>query len=65
MANIKVIITAIAKYLSFICNQSILTGIFPHGMKITRAILIAKSGEKSHFQIIGQFPYYKNFRKTF
>ena len=49
MVNIKTIVKAIVKPLTFICNQSFLTGIFPHGMKIARAMPIFKSGEKNIF----------------
>ena len=49
MVNIKMIIKAIVKPLTFICNQSFSTGIFPHGMKIARVIPIIKSGEKNIF----------------
>ena len=40
MVNIKMIIKAIVKPLTVIYNQTFLTGIFPHGMKIARAIHI-------------------------
>ena len=49
MVNIMMIIKAIVKPLTFICNQSFLVGIFPHGMKIAKAIPISKSGEKNIF----------------
>ena len=40
MVNIKMIINAIVKPLTFICNQSFLAGIFPRGRKIARAMPI-------------------------
>ena len=63
IVNIKMIIKAIAKPLTFICNQSFLTGIFPHGMKIARAMPILKVVKRTYFKIIGQFPYYPNSQK--
>ena len=63
MVNIKMIITAIDKPLTFICNQCFLTGIFPHGMKIARAIPIFKSGEKNIFS--NYRPYYPNCQKFY
>ena len=77
MVNIKMIIKAIVKPFSFACNQSFLTGIFPHRVKIANAIPISKTGEKNIFsnyrpisilsqlsQIIGLFPYYPNCHKS-
>ena len=49
MVNIKMVINVIVKPLTFICNQSFLAGIFPHGMKIAKVIPISKSGEKNIF----------------
>ena len=53
MANIKMIIKAIVKPLTFICSQSFLTGIFSHGMKIARAMHIFYVLKRTYFQIIG------------
>ena len=49
MANIKMITKAIVKPVTFICNQSFLSGKLPHRMTIARAMPILKSGEKDIF----------------
>ena len=68
MANIKIIIKSIVKPLTFICNQSFLTGIFSHGMNIARAMPIFKSGGKNIFSYSGRTSILpqqsKNLRKT-
>ena len=63
MESIKMIIKAIAKPLTFVCNQSFLTGIFPHGMKIARGVTISKSGQKNKFSNYRPISIYPNFQK--
>ena len=60
MADIKIIIKAIVKLLTFICNQSFLAGTFLHGMKIARVFPFFKQVKVAHVLIIGQFTYYPN-----
>ena len=46
MALVKNIIEYVAKPLTYICNQSLKTGIFPDKMKIAKVIPIYKTGDK-------------------
>ena len=49
MALVKNIIEYVAKPLTYICNQSLKTGIFPNKMKIAKVIPIFKTGDKHEF----------------
>ena len=49
MYCMKYVIDVIAKPLSYICNQSFLTGVFPEKMKIAKVIPLFKAGEKNKF----------------
>lgn len=49
MFCLKYIIECIAKPLTYICNQSFITGIFPDEMKIAKVIPLFKAGEKDQF----------------
>ncbi len=49
MNLIKNIILFIAKPLTYICNQSLQTGIFPNKMKMAKVIPIFKNGNKHNF----------------
>lgn len=46
MCTVKNIIESIARPLTYICNQSLQTGVFPDKMKIAKVIPIYKTGDK-------------------
>lgn len=49
MTFVKTIIHGIVKPLTYICNQSFLTGIFPNSMKTAKVIPIYKNGDRHSF----------------
>lgn len=49
MKTLKWVIEGISKPLTYICNLSFKTGIFPTGMKIAKVIPLFKHGDKHHF----------------
>ncbi len=58
MALIKEIIDAIVKPLTYICNLSFKTGVFPSKMKIAKVIPLYKAGEREiNLLIIGHCLY--------
>ncbi len=58
MALIKEIIDAIVKPLTYICNLSFKTGVFPSKMKIAKVIPLYKAGEREiNLLIIGRCLY--------
>ena len=59
MSLLKSIIDCVVKPLTYICNQSLATGVFPNKMKIAKVIPIYKSGEKhilSNYRPISLLP---------
>ncbi len=67
MNLIKNIILFIAKPLTYICNQSLQTGIFPNKMKMAKVIPIFKNGNKHNFcnyQPISLLPQFSKILET-
>ena len=59
MSLVKNIIEGVVKPLTHVCNQSLITGVFPSEMKTAKVISIYKSGDKhifSNFRPVSLIP---------
>ena len=63
MCVVKRVISHIAKPLTYICNISFETGIFPNDMKVVNVSPVYKIGEKNHLTTTGLSLYCRSAKK--